>query len=305
MTSIAVVIPAWNAGAFLERAIASAIAQTASPAEIIVVDDGSTDDTAERASRFRTAVTLIQQENKGLSAARNAGIRAAKSDYVAFLDADDWWESEHLENTLAAIARGARWTASAWMRTDGHYRRTVKPFPTDGPREYLRVAAYRNVMIPSGVAVLRRLLLDAGGFPEAIRRHAEDKIMWAKLAALCPEPFFIAEATLNYYQHAGSITKARIAPQERIATGLSRAATLLDILDANPSPAARRMARGTALRSAQSLMRLGARIPEEPFRRVLAPLPSFFTRILLLASRFRLARILLSRSINITLIIIK
>lgn len=305
MTSLAVVIPAWNARAFIERAVASAIAQKIPPAEIIVVDDGSTDDTAERASRFGTAVTLVRQENKGLSAARNAGIRAAKSDYVAFLDADDWWEPEHLKNALTAIENGARWTASAWVRTDGTQKRTVLPFLKDGPREYLHVAAYRNVIIPSGVVASRELLLAAGGFPEEIRRHAEDKITWAKLAALCPEVFFIAKPTLNYYQHADSITKARIAPDERIATGLSRAATLLGILDANPSKAARRMARGTALRSAHSLMRLGATIPEKPLGRVLEPLPPPLRHILLWATRFRLARFLVSRSIKITLIFLQ
>jgi hypothetical protein len=300
MTSFAAIIPAYNAAPFLKRAIASVLAQTTPPAEIVVVDDGSTDDTAKIAAAF-PQVTLVSQENKGLSAARNAGVNAAKSDYVAFLDADDWWEPEHLENALKAIGIGAKWTASAWVKTDGLARTELLPFAASGPREYLDVAAYRSVIVPSGVTVERRLLLEVGGFPENVRRHAEDKITWAKLAAKCPNTFFIAKPTVNYFQHAGSITKAKIAPQERIETGLNRAAMLLNILDANPCKAARRMARGTALRSAQSLMRMGGAIPGEPFRRVLKPLRPLPRFAILQASRFGLARTVLSRSIKLIL----
>src|SRR5512141_2349358 len=86
-----VIIPAFNAATTLARAIDSVCAQSWPVHEIIVVDDGSTDDTADVARRFGDAVRLIRQRNSGVSVARNAGAAAATGDWLAFLDADDWY----------------------------------------------------------------------------------------------------------------------------------------------------------------------------------------------------------------------
>jgi glycosyltransferase involved in cell wall biosynthesis len=102
---VSVVIPAYNAGAFIEETIASALAQTYPRREIIVVDDGSTDDTAERVRRFGSAVGYIRQANGGVAAARNAGILASSGDYIALLDHDDVWLPEKLEVQVAIAAR--------------------------------------------------------------------------------------------------------------------------------------------------------------------------------------------------------
>jgi glycosyltransferase involved in cell wall biosynthesis len=91
-----VIIPAFNAAATLARAIESVRAQTWPAHEIIVVDDGSTDATADVAARFGEAVRLIRQPNRGVSVARNAGAAAASGDWLAFLDADDWYAPERL-----------------------------------------------------------------------------------------------------------------------------------------------------------------------------------------------------------------
>jgi len=90
-----VIIPAFNAGRFLAEAIDSALRQSRPPAEVIVVDDGSTDDTAEVARRF-PAVRYIAQPNGGIAAARNRGVDGASGDCFGFLDADDWWTPEKL-----------------------------------------------------------------------------------------------------------------------------------------------------------------------------------------------------------------
>ena len=91
-----VVIPAYNSAATLARAIESVRAQSWPAHEIIVVDDGSHDDTAEVARQFGPAVRLIQQSNRGVSVARNAGAAAASGDWLAFLDADDWYASDRI-----------------------------------------------------------------------------------------------------------------------------------------------------------------------------------------------------------------
>ena len=104
---VSVIIAAWNARDYLGEAIESVIGQTAPPRELFVIDDGSTDDTAAIAGRYceqsRVAVRLIRQENQGLPAARNAGIREADGKWIAFLDADDVWQPDHLSSLLGIV----------------------------------------------------------------------------------------------------------------------------------------------------------------------------------------------------------
>lgn len=102
-----VVIPAFNAVATLARAIESVRAQSWPVHEILVVDDGSTDATAEVAAGFGEAVRLIQQKNSGVSVARNAGAAAASGDWLAFLDADDWYAPDRIRLHAEWIAEGA------------------------------------------------------------------------------------------------------------------------------------------------------------------------------------------------------
>jgi glycosyltransferase involved in cell wall biosynthesis len=101
--TVAVVIPAYNAGRFLRVAIESVLSQTHPPAEIIVVDDGSTDDTKEVARSFGDKVRLAQQANAGAAAARNRGLEMATSQYVALLDADDICAPARLERQVSAL----------------------------------------------------------------------------------------------------------------------------------------------------------------------------------------------------------
>ncbi len=98
-----VVIPAYNRADTVGRAIQSALDQTHAPLEVLVVDDGSKDSTPEIIASFGEPVRLIRQENGGAPVARNTGIRAAKGDWIAFLDSDDYWTPEHLMRMGAAI----------------------------------------------------------------------------------------------------------------------------------------------------------------------------------------------------------
>jgi glycosyltransferase involved in cell wall biosynthesis len=100
--SASVVIPAFNAEKYLAEAIKSVLAQTSRPLEIIVVDDGSTDETADIAKRF-PAVTYVRQANLGVAAALNHGIRVAQGEFIAVLSADDIWSSDKLALQLSAL----------------------------------------------------------------------------------------------------------------------------------------------------------------------------------------------------------
>jgi len=95
--SISVIIPVFNTEKYLAEAIESVLSQTLKPSEIIVVDDGSTDGSADIARKFLPAIRLIQQPNSGIASARNTGIKASTGDYLAFLDADDLWNHKKLE----------------------------------------------------------------------------------------------------------------------------------------------------------------------------------------------------------------
>lgn len=135
---ISAVIPAFNRGKTIGRAIESVLGQSRPPIEIIVVDDGSTDDTAAAVAGYGGLVQYVYQPNSGASAARNRGVEEARAPWVAFLDSDDFWFKDHLERIAEAIratAGGARfyftdtetssgaslWAISGFAAPAGHY----------------------------------------------------------------------------------------------------------------------------------------------------------------------------------------
>jgi glycosyltransferase involved in cell wall biosynthesis len=101
--SISVIIPVYNTEKYLAQAIKSVLEQTVQPDEIIVIDDGSTDKSVEIARQFEPLVRIISQANKGAGSARNVGIQEASGDFLAFLDADDFWTENKLEIQLSYL----------------------------------------------------------------------------------------------------------------------------------------------------------------------------------------------------------
>ena len=102
-TTVSVVIPVYNSSEYIARTIESVLAQTHKPDEIIVVDDGSTDETRQKVTQYEPKVKYIYQTNAGTSAARNTGIKTSSSEWIAFLDADDEWLPEYLQKQLALL----------------------------------------------------------------------------------------------------------------------------------------------------------------------------------------------------------
>ena len=101
---ITAVVPTYNRGPLIARALESILGQTRTPDEVVVVDDGSTDDTQERIQAYAGRVRYVRQPNAGGSAARNRGVEEATHPWVAFLDSDDHWRPEHIERMSDAIA---------------------------------------------------------------------------------------------------------------------------------------------------------------------------------------------------------
>ncbi|MBC7360387.1 MAG: glycosyltransferase family 2 protein [Desulfacinum sp.] len=185
---VSVVIPAYNAAWCVERAIRSVLGQDYPHVEIIVVDDGSTDETPRILGRYENQVRVIRKENGGLSSARNAGIAAARGDYVAFLDADDFWFPQKLSRQMSLMAADPALgfsSTAAIVVTEGGTPLSVWRCPEEGPC-LTTVIFSRLSAVPgsgSGVVVQRRLFDRVGLFDERLR-SVEDVDMWLRLSSV-------------------------------------------------------------------------------------------------------------------------
>jgi glycosyltransferase involved in cell wall biosynthesis len=186
-TTVGVIIPAFNQARFLGEAIQSVLAQTLPADEIIVVDDGSTDDPAAVAAQFPTG-RLIRQDNRGPSAARNTGLRNSKSDCVVFLDADDRLLSNALESGLACIASHPDcafvYGGHRLISEDGRllWPDILRPIKGDAYHALLR----GNLVGSPMTALFRRdCLLAVNGFDETLR-VCEDYDLYLRLAERYP-----------------------------------------------------------------------------------------------------------------------
>jgi glycosyltransferase involved in cell wall biosynthesis len=162
---VSVVVPAFNAAAYLGAAIASVRAQTYPRLEIIVVDDGSTDDTPAVIASLGGQVRGVRQEQRGIGAARNAGVRLATGDVVAFLDADDLFSPEKTATQVRALAEDC-----ARGMVFGH----VQEFVSDdlSPAERVRLRAHPEPQpgyCASAMLIRREALAAVGPFPEDVR----------------------------------------------------------------------------------------------------------------------------------------
>lgn len=200
---ISIIIPLYNKESYIKRAIQSVLHQSFTEYEIIVVNDGSTDNGVDVIKKIDdTRIKLIHQENKGVSAARNRGLQEAKYDWVAFLDADDAWNPEFLSTMmrLKDLFPDCDVCASAYKHVsqDGHERNLILNRMPFGGKEgilsnYFEVAAFSNPPICSiSVTVRKSALIEIGGFPLDIK-SGEDLLTWARLAAnhkiaYCTEP---------------------------------------------------------------------------------------------------------------------
>lgn len=173
---ISVVIPAYNAACFLPRCIESVHAQTLQPAEIIVVDDGSTDETATVAAE--SGAFVVKRSRGGVSEARNAGIQFASSEWIALLDADDSWAPEKLELQSAAIRPDTVLVYTGIRIFDDNKVRG--DFPAVDVSSATKMLRYRNPITPSTVLARRENLLLDGGFRKELSA-CEDWEMWVRL----------------------------------------------------------------------------------------------------------------------------
>jgi glycosyltransferase involved in cell wall biosynthesis len=185
--SFSVIIPTFNRLEPLRVAVASVLNQTRPADEVIVVDDGSTDGTAEDIGSRFPDIHLIVQENRGVSAARNAGIRAAKGDWIALLDSDDAWLPKKLERQLAAVENAPEFrlchTGEIWIR-NGVRVNPMKKHAKHGGFIFEHCLPLCCIS-PSSVLIRRDVFDELGDFDEGLPA-CEDYDYWLRFCARYP-----------------------------------------------------------------------------------------------------------------------
>lgn len=179
---ISVIIPAYQAGPYLKQAADSVFMQTCKePVELLVIDDCSTDDTSqvvrEIQETYRCVRYLRQESRQGVAAARNRGLKEAKGEYVAFLDADDWWSKDKLELQMACIARTKAvlcYTGRELVNPDGSPTGKV----VHAPKQVTYQELLHTNVIPCGSVVMRTDI--AREFQFLHDEYHEDYLLWLR-----------------------------------------------------------------------------------------------------------------------------
>lgn len=221
--SISVVIPLHNKEECIERCIKSVLNQKFKDFELIIVDDGSTDKSIHRVKNFDDSrIRLYAQANGGAASARNLGILKSKSDYIAFLDADDEWGDEHLEtmHSLYQAVPQAVLFGTAYQRvSSGRIIKQVqcKGMDTESPIITDYVEAFSKTMPlsnSSSTVVKRDVLLEIGGFPTT-PRFFEDWNVWLK-AAMVGVAAYSPSVTASIHMDASNRSQADYSPEKKI-----------------------------------------------------------------------------------------
>ena len=220
MSRISVIIPLYNKAKEIERTLRSVAKQSVQPLEIIIVDDGSTDGSAEVVAAMNLPqVTILYQPNRGVSAARNRAMEMVQGEWIALLDGDDYWQEGYLENAERMIdsfpAAGA--IGTAFLIDDGKHLVAGDTPKEEGVVDFFRESMHRYVLIPSATVVRRDLALAMGGFPEGMRM-AEDQYLWTKIARTSQVAF--SSNPLVVYSRAAENRSASIYRAEQTTHSL-------------------------------------------------------------------------------------
>jgi glycosyltransferase involved in cell wall biosynthesis len=286
--TISVIIPSFNVGAFIEPAIKSVLSQDCPIAAIFVVNDGSTDRDYAAVSALAPNVHVVDQQNLGVSAARNRGCQLASSEYVATLDADDVWLPGKLRRQMTHLldnpscdaiyySDGLRWYSNPDGVTWPPPEDVADPVPADAA---VRRVAYSEFLFglptaPSTMVVKRKVWLEIGGFDEA-RRYGEDQEFNLRLAARHRVDVVVAAGML-YRQHPGSATR-KLQDPNHWADVISAAAAELDVEDSapgtvDPARLRRRLSELHNLHGYQHFWRGDLGVARREFRRALVYRP--------------------------------
>ncbi len=207
MTFISVIIPSFNRAQLLRRALASVYAQTLLADEVIVIDDGSTDDTQKTVAQYFPQVTYIHQPNQGVSVARNTGIKQAKGQWLAFLDSDDEWLADKLFQQINALKNTDYkicHTEEIWIRKGIRVNQMKKHKKSTGWifKDCLPLCA----MSPSSIIIHRDVFNQIGLFDPAFLT-CEDYDLWLRITACYPVLLIDAPQIKKYGGHEDQLSQ--------------------------------------------------------------------------------------------------
>lgn len=209
MARVSVIIPTYNRGAFLEETVSSALAQTFTNWEILVVDDGSTDHTESVLAPYADALRYVRIAHSGVSAARNVGIRETGGEWVAFLDSDDLWLPKKLERQIRALQSSPEiplcYTDEIWIR---HGRRVN---PRARHQKYSGWIFERClplcIISPSSALIRRDLFEEVGAFDETLPA-CEDYDLWLRITLRYPVLLVEEKLIIKRGGHRDQLSKA-------------------------------------------------------------------------------------------------
>jgi glycosyltransferase involved in cell wall biosynthesis len=210
---VSVVIPSFNAGRFVTQAVDSVLAQTVVPAEIIVVDDGSVDETRQLLEPYSDKIRYLYQDNQGVSTARNLGMANARQEYIAFLDADDVWHPSKIELQMRVLSLHPE----LGMLSTQEFPWPAEKFPTIDSPGSLTFAPWsrlvvRNYLNTSSIVVRRPVQVRAGLFDRTIQ-GPEDRDLWLRIAEIAPVAS-LELPLMGYRNVPGSLSKQAARCQE-------------------------------------------------------------------------------------------
>jgi glycosyltransferase involved in cell wall biosynthesis len=206
--NFSVIIPVFNRAETIQRALDSVLAQAFPPLEIIVIDDGSTDATPAILQDYGHKITVIRQENRGVSAARNKGIKSAKGEWIALLDSDDEWLPEKLKLQAEFIQQNPDYqilqTEEIWIRRGKRVNPMKKHQKLGGYIFYQSLPLC--IISPSAVAFTKKLFEKYGGFDESLP-VCEDYDLWLRISANEPVGLIPRAGILKYGGHDDQLSR--------------------------------------------------------------------------------------------------
>lgn len=224
---VSVIIPAYNVENYIERSITSVLNQKFKPFEIVVVDDGSTDNTAKIVEKFKNDVVYVYQKNAGSSSARNLGINKAKGDWIAFLDSDDEWVDSHLLNFSKTLRLNPTiaWYGAPFRVLDEESKRVIFTPKNGHLREESCHTVFEDYMtafppkayLSSPTMVLRKKVFEDVGYFDTSKKTAVDVDMWFRIGLVYPKiGYSYSEGAIVYRRALSLSTTKKWNPQQSI-----------------------------------------------------------------------------------------
>ncbi len=224
MTKVSVIIPAYNGDRYIARAIESVIAQTYTDCEIIVVDDGSQDNTSSVVENYGEKINYIYQPNQGVAVARNRGIKEAKGEFIAFLDQDDFFLPDKLALQVAVLEQqpSLGLVNSGWQIVDKEEKAlaAVQPWQKLPVLDLVGLLVWKPVFL--GAMLFRRSWLERSGGFDVQLEQTPDVDLVLRLALLGCQADWVKRVTVSYRQHEANASNNTVVQAEELDNMLTK-----------------------------------------------------------------------------------